>query len=479
MPYEMFEHDGQFCLRNQQSGKLVAGSCHADKTMTMAMMRALYANEPKMAHGKAFADGAVETKMVWTTAYVNDLPDSAFLYVESGGSKDSEGKTTPRSLRHFPYKDSTGKVDLAHLRNALARIPQSSLSADVKARVIAKAEAIAKANGVGKSFEDEKNMTESLTYYGGEVKALGDGRIGGYLVLFTPGSPDLQGDFFTKSTDFFIDSGDQRPILYRHGAHPVIKSRQLGKAQVTIDDVGVFIEGELALRDKYEKAIYTLAEKGKLGWSSGSMGHLVTRKPNGKSFEITSWPIGEASLTPNPVEGRTAAIPLKSLVEEDLDFDQVIKSFDEAKPEQKIEFDLAGTPAISRFCEAVAPNSFKDGAQRSAAAADAIKEFITIGRIMGEAFFSDHSRLVRRGEHRFVKSNREIDAATLEQSRAYVKDIEQAQAAFEEVKSALQQILQVSEMGLTQQKALDEQARFELWNFGRITGKTPEELRNG
>src|SRR5262249_25575276 len=94
-----------------------------------------------------------ETKAMWSTAMMNDLPDSSFLYVEDGGKKDSEGKTTPRSLRHFPYKDANGKVDLPHLRNALARIPQSSLSADVKARAIAKAQSIAKANGIdtGKS----------------------------------------------------------------------------------------------------------------------------------------------------------------------------------------------------------------------------------------------------------------------------------------------------------------------------------------
>ncbi len=73
-------------------------------------------------------------KAVWDTAYVNDLPDSAFLYVESG-EKDSGGKTTPRSKRHFPYKDSGGKVDQAHVRNAIARIPQSNapgLSTDKK-----------------------------------------------------------------------------------------------------------------------------------------------------------------------------------------------------------------------------------------------------------------------------------------------------------------------------------------------------------
>jgi HK97 family phage prohead protease len=50
---------------------------------------------------------------------INDLPDSAFAYIEPGGKKDDQGKTVPRSLRHFPIHDA------AHVRNALARAPQS------------------------------------------------------------------------------------------------------------------------------------------------------------------------------------------------------------------------------------------------------------------------------------------------------------------------------------------------------------------
>jgi hypothetical protein len=80
-------------------------------------------------------------KAVWSVAFINNLPDSAFLYVEAG-EKDAEGKTTPRSKRHFPYKDADGSVDLPHLRNALARIPQSSLPQDVKDRLTRKAQGI-------------------------------------------------------------------------------------------------------------------------------------------------------------------------------------------------------------------------------------------------------------------------------------------------------------------------------------------------
>jgi hypothetical protein len=94
------------------------------------------------------------SKATWSTAYMDDLPDSAFLYVEGGGSKDSSGKTTPRSLRHFPYKDVNGKVDIAHLRDAIGRIPQSSLSASLKEKLQQRAEKLlASQHADGKRFE--------------------------------------------------------------------------------------------------------------------------------------------------------------------------------------------------------------------------------------------------------------------------------------------------------------------------------------
>ena len=88
---------------------------------------------------KAVQQGSL--KAVWTAAYVNSLSDSSFLYVEPG-DKDATGRTTPRSKRHFPYKDADGKVDMPHLRNALARIPQSNLPQAVKDRVTARARRI-------------------------------------------------------------------------------------------------------------------------------------------------------------------------------------------------------------------------------------------------------------------------------------------------------------------------------------------------
>lgn len=103
-----------------------------------------------------------ETRAQWTAAYINNLPDSAFLHIEDGGDKDAEGKTSPRSLRHFPYKDASGNIDLPHLRNALARIPQSGLPQQAKDAATAKAERILAGQRDSESEPSEATTREDL-----------------------------------------------------------------------------------------------------------------------------------------------------------------------------------------------------------------------------------------------------------------------------------------------------------------------------
>lgn len=161
---------------------------------------------------------------------------------------------------------------------------------------------------------------ETLVLYGGEIKALGDGKIGGYLVRFTDAAtPDLTGDYFSSLTDFDAKTGDKVTIYYNHGYDPVLKTRKLGKGTIDIQDVGVWVEAQLQLRDEYEQAIYNMALQGKLGWSSGTLGYLVEREPKSNSvYWIKSWPLGkDASLTPTPAAGPqlTQAVTMKSWVE--------------------------------------------------------------------------------------------------------------------------------------------------------------------
>ena len=155
---------------------------------------------------------------------------------------------------------------------------------------------------------------KTLVSFGAEVKALGDGRVGGYLIRYgNPKEPDLEGDYFTSGTDYGVTDGSNLPVYYQHGMDGTLKNRRIGRGLVKFDEIGLWLEAQLELRDEYERAIYELAQAGKLGWSSGAAGHLVEREPVGKAYHIKSWPIAEGSLTPTPAEPRNSAILLKSL----------------------------------------------------------------------------------------------------------------------------------------------------------------------
>lgn len=157
-------------------------------------------------------------------------------------------------------------------------------------------------------------MDGVLITYGSEVKALGEGRVGGYLVRFSGADdPDTTGDYFTPETDF--GPAEKSVVLYHHGLDPQLSRRRLAEGTLKTDEVGVWVEAQLSLRDGYEKAIYAMAKAGKLGWSSGTASHLVERKEVREGVNaILSWPLGlDASLTPTPAEPRAQALSLKSL----------------------------------------------------------------------------------------------------------------------------------------------------------------------
>lgn len=104
------------------------------------------------------------TLAAWTAAYIDALPDNAFAYIEDGGSQDTDGKTTPRSLRHFPIRDASGKYDPEHVRNALSRLPQSTLPAVAKAKAAATIGAAAKACGIGDSMKGAEDMKKTIEF---------------------------------------------------------------------------------------------------------------------------------------------------------------------------------------------------------------------------------------------------------------------------------------------------------------------------
>jgi hypothetical protein len=178
-----------------------------------------------------------------------------------------------------------------------------------------------------KSLGDDMYVTTPAS--GMAIKSLGGGRFAGYMIRHTSAAdPDLTNDYFTKSTERYIEVGDTIPVLYDHGLDPTLKRTRIGRATVKdIDDVGVWIEGQLKLRDGYEKservqkyldAIDTqLIRPGKAGLSTGAASHMVERKKSERKgvSEITAWGVAEVSITPMPTEPRAAAMSVKSLRE--------------------------------------------------------------------------------------------------------------------------------------------------------------------
>lgn len=154
----------------------------------------------------------------------------------------------------------------------------------------------------------------SVIAFGGDIKALGDGKVGGYLVQYsTNKDPDLTGDYFDVKSDLDLQDGDGLSVYYDHGLDATLKNRKIGRGKVEYKDSGLWFEAQLELRDEYEQYVYKMAELGKLGWSTGPAQHLVRREPAGKSMHITHWPVKEASLTPAAAEFRNGVLPLKSL----------------------------------------------------------------------------------------------------------------------------------------------------------------------
>jgi len=206
----------------------------------------------------------------------------------------------------------------------------------------AKAKAEKDAERAARASTGTKTVTanDTLVFFGSEVKALGDGRVGGYLVRFSgPDDPDLSPmrDFFTPQTYFGPRDGDGVDTYFHHAipVHPDLKAladRTFAPLHITKDALGLFAETVLNLADDYDRKVYEMAQAGRLGWSSGAPSHLVRRRPVKGANEVTRWPIAEGSLTPTPAEPRNRAYSLKALIAQEADSQDAAASADGDAP---------------------------------------------------------------------------------------------------------------------------------------------------
>jgi uncharacterized protein len=209
----------------------------------------------------------------------NDLPDSAFAYIEPGGHKDATGRTMPRSLRHYPIHDA------AHVRNALARIAQGKRFAP---------EAAGKVHGAASKFgitmhtdkaskrsadEDlaELIMPQERRYYKTFLEArsieIADGKIGhivGYASSFGNLSRKLGGDFHERvmPTAFEAAQSEGWPEVvcrYNHKDDYLLGTTLGGTLQLMTDTIG--LKYDVAVPE-HRSDVLELVERGDVQYSS-------------------------------------------------------------------------------------------------------------------------------------------------------------------------------------------------------------------
>lgn len=129
----------------------------------------------------------------------------------------------------------------------------------------------------------------------------GDLELQGYGVIFD--SIDLDGEKFTKETNFFIDGVNHVPVLWSHNLKEI--KGIIGKATIgQIDDTGVLFNIIIDRSNKYLSLVKQLVGMGRIGLSTGALPQTV-EKDGGV---IKSWQLAEISLTETPAEFLTLSL---------------------------------------------------------------------------------------------------------------------------------------------------------------------------
>ena len=131
-----------------------------------------------------------------------------------------------------------------------------------------------------------------------ELTSEGDLILEGYGVMFDV--QDLEGEFFTKETNFYLENFERLPVLYGHNQKEI--RGVIGKATVEkVDDVGILFNIIIDRASRYKELVKKLVEMGKLGLSSGTAEQFFSKEAN----MIKEWGLVELSLTETPAEPRT------------------------------------------------------------------------------------------------------------------------------------------------------------------------------
>jgi len=218
--------------------------CHPSKEAGLKQSAALYASEAAMIDES-------DLRAAWTAAYINDLPDSAFACIDAGGTKE-DGKTTPRSLRHYPHHDAAGTIDPAHLANARARVRQAGTTSCGYAHLFT--EHSLPSDEASMDMTPPRDDLVRAIFPGGELRDADDGpgtTMFGHLAPFnqwTQIDSAFEGRFMERLAPGAFartieNNGPQIRVTFNHGKDPTLGNQILGLPEVLReDDQGVYYE---------------------------------------------------------------------------------------------------------------------------------------------------------------------------------------------------------------------------------------------
>jgi hypothetical protein len=218
-----------------------------------------------------------------------NLPDSAFAHIESGGEKDSTGKTKPLALRHFPIHDET------HVRSALAQAAQSlqkgGKSAEVARLAMPKISTAAKEMGIGMPSEENDNGLLVQKDNNGDWRWIG---------WVSNNFKDREGDIITeKAHQEFVQYLDDNPNdAPRFWSWHTKETERKHRADWW-DYRNGFLLMSGKLTEKEAQGLLRVAAKQQLGMSHG---FVALRDPQGqhlikfyRSYEASDLPLKSAA----------------------------------------------------------------------------------------------------------------------------------------------------------------------------------------
>lgn len=224
------------------------GYCNLAHHAALGIWPAQHAHDEKA--GRSAGMAQTQARAAMAAADINDLPDSDFAYIEPGGTKDSSGKTVPRSLRHFPLNDA------AHARNALARAPQSPFGDKAMPKIMAACKKFGiqvsgQQNGGRSLLSDEETRELRITSQYRDLDArlevrAGEGGqwIGGYASVFMPRESRNLGGFIERVAPHAFNEaklGGWRDVVCRfnHNSDLVLGTTGADTLRLRTDNVGL------------------------------------------------------------------------------------------------------------------------------------------------------------------------------------------------------------------------------------------------